>query len=159
MEEIFEMLTESQRQWILKERDLYDEEDTSQKRMKDKRIRDKAREALKNLAFLARNLDPDQHRQVFTKETLLPIGEAFHAYSTKEKERFESDKDVVVVNKELFQIGVEMSNWFLLMARNLIAERYYRLIWGTGKKLLPTEREIDALTQIYYETQNTPHEK
>ncbi|TSA55493.1 hypothetical protein D4R42_05475 [bacterium] len=145
------MLTSKEREWILSERARYTREETGSKRLKDYKIRNKAKAMIKDLSFMAKELAPDQHRQVFTRETLLELAEAFHAYSTKEKERFKGDNDAIVCNKELFYLGVEMSNSLLSMARNLVSERYYRLIWGMGRRLLPQEKETDALTRIYYE--------
>ena len=149
------MLNKNQRQWVERDRALYD----GDKRSKDQRIRNTAKKALSDLAFLAKELDPSQHKQVFTLKNLEPLAEALHNYSTKEKDRFEGKKDAIVCNKELFDVGITMSNWLLSMSRNLVNERYYELIWGTGERVLPPRTDIDGLTTVFFATEHGENRK
>lgn len=146
------MLTDKQREWVLNGRKQYSEENTLVKRQRDQSVRDAAKKALSDLAFLAKELSPDQHKQVFKWKYLEPFAEGLHAYSTEEKKRFKSKRDAMVVNNELFYIGISMSNWFLSMSKNLVTADYYKLIWGTDLRALPSKEDIAGLTKVFYAT-------
>jgi len=117
------------------------------RRQKDYRIRKKARKALKHLVFLAENLDEDQHAQVFSESTLLPL---FEALLLKYQAKIEKKEGEIVSNERLFMIASRVGSLCLYSISPLINEDYRRLLLGTDMRLFPETRDLTTITTIYY---------
>lgn len=142
------MLTERDREWILTKRERYAKKDTGVKRQRDYRIRKKTTKTLEDLAWLAENLAPDQHEQVFNMETLNSFTEALMNYASKRRQKTRNTEHIVY-DERLFKIGLVLGNKFLTMANMLIGESYRNLLHGTRTRLLLSKETIDNLNIVY----------
>lgn len=77
------MLRENDKIWIEEAREAFPK--SVKRRQYDARIRNKARKALQDLAYLAEHLDYSQHRQIFHNKSFNPLMIALLEYSLKIK--------------------------------------------------------------------------
>lgn len=141
------MLTQKEREWVLTERNRYTKKDTTTKRVRDYKIRKKARKMLEDLTFLAGALSSNQHKQIFNVESLKPfvdaLGEYASAHASRERDK---EKRAITYDATLFKMGVLLGNEFLTIASLLMGERYRK---GVTIQILPPKERIDDLNIIY----------
>jgi len=135
--------------WLELVRPRYAKKSTNLSRQKDFRIRKKAIKALEDLSYLARTLNPDQHKQIFTSDSLSLFVEALMKYASRrahEQREKDKEKRAIVYDKRLFKIGVILGNKFLTMASLLMGEKYRK---DATIRILPSKERIDDLNTIY----------
>lgn len=115
-------------------------------RQKDLRIRNKIKKELEDIGFCLGELSEDQHKQVFTPETILPLFESMRKYSNKIGN---VDEKGIVSNERIFRISIAISRYCLnQLGIQLINEPHKSIMIGSSRILLP--QEINALATIYY---------
>lgn len=116
-------------------------------RKRDNDIRKKAKKAIEYLTYLAENLIPDQHKQVFNEETVIPLIEAI--FSDKHPEWKTETKESIVLDERLFRLAVTTSKLCLKKSDGLINLRVKQMIGEKGLNLFPQEKELELIKTIY----------
>lgn len=134
-------LTKKDRNYITSER--YEKRKS---RQKDLRIRKKIKQEIEDICFCIEKLSTDQHEQVFTSETLLPIFKSLHEYCSETRN---IDKKGIVSNERAFHISIAIAQYCLNeLGLQLVNEPHRTIMIGTSRLLLP--QEINALATIHY---------
>jgi hypothetical protein len=115
-----------------------------------RRLRISAGEALEDLKLMGLGLEPRDHLEVFTYETVEPFFAALIKYSAYHKE-----DEGFVKNVRLFKLFFSMANMCLNGCRALFSPEFEKLMFGIGASLSTQEL---ALIKIAYNSVLTPEE-
>ena len=141
------MLRKSDIDWVLCERDewLADPKKRTRVRYRDKRIRDKTKRGIEHLAFLARHLDPSQHRQIFEWDIMKPVLEELFEYAMKD----DLEDSEYVKNIRLFKLFINIGSSCLKHGEVLLSSEFHDLMLLRGYIPLPSTETMNKLKIAY----------
>lgn len=122
------------------------------------RIRNKAKKGFKDYELLAKYLDAEDHKDVFTMDTFDPLFKALFDYGVKHEENKGPIKNV-----RLFKMFISLSNLCLNGCRALFSQDFEKLMIGGSLGVgFPSKEDLDYI-QIAYNAilfnERTPAEK
>jgi hypothetical protein len=144
------MLREEERNYLEKERPRYLEDGTpriGKIRKRDSDIREKGQKAISYLKYLAENLTPDQHEQVFNEETFFPLIQSI--FSENHPEWKTETKKSPISDERLFRLAVETSQFCLNKSVLLINPDLRRLVGGSSLRVFPEEQNLELVKTLF----------
>jgi hypothetical protein len=118
-------------------------------RKHDDYIRKKAEKAIEYLKYLAENLVPDQHEQVFSEEKISPLIEAIFPQTSKHPEWKNETSKAIISDERLFRLAVRTSQVCINKSVELINSDVRQLVRGVSKRAFPDEQDLELVKTLY----------